>query len=35
MQKIVTIKKAPTQAKPQGICPIYLDDVPATRKSPH
>ena len=35
MKKVVTIKKAPTHAKPQGIGPNYVDDVPATRKSPH
>lgn len=32
MKKIAIIKKATTHAKPQGICPIYVDDFPATRK---
>ena len=35
MKKIVVIKKATTHAKPQGICLVYVDDFPATSKSPH
>jgi hypothetical protein len=30
MNKITVIKKAIANAKPQGICPIYIDDVPIT-----
>jgi hypothetical protein len=30
MKKITVIKKATANAKPQGICPIYIDDVPIT-----
>lgn len=32
MMKIVILKKSTKPAKPQGICPIYVDDFPATRK---
>ncbi len=27
-QKIVIVKKATKDAKPQGWCPIYVDDFP-------
>lgn len=29
--KITIVKKA-TTAKPQGYCPIYIDDIPAPKK---
>ena len=32
MTKVVIIKKATKHAKPQGICPIYVDDFPSTKK---
>jgi len=28
MKNITIIKKATVNAKPQGICPVYIDDVP-------
>jgi hypothetical protein len=30
MAKITIIKKATKSAKPQGICPVYVDDLPIT-----
>ena len=32
MAKITVIKKATVNAKPQGYCPILIDDVPMTTK---
>lgn len=32
MKKVVILKKATKQARPQGICPIYVDDVPASKQ---
>jgi len=32
MKKITVIKKATTNAKPQGICPIYIDDIPWNKR---
>jgi hypothetical protein len=28
MKKITVIKKAAVNVKPQGICPVYVDDIP-------
>jgi hypothetical protein len=28
MKKITVIKKAVVNAKPQGICPVFIDDFP-------
>jgi len=30
--KITIVKKAVTSAKPQGYCPIYIDDFPVNQK---
>jgi hypothetical protein len=30
--KIMIIKKAVQNAKPQGLCPIYVDDFPVNQK---
>jgi hypothetical protein len=30
--KITVIKKATKNAKPQGFCPIYVDDYPVNQK---
>jgi hypothetical protein len=30
MKKITIIKKAVVNAKPHGICPVYIDDLPIT-----
>jgi hypothetical protein len=30
--KIQIIKKATKSAKPQGVCPIYVDDFPVNQK---
>jgi hypothetical protein len=30
--KIMIIKKATKSAKPQGSCPIYVDDFPVNQK---
>ena len=32
MKKIVVIKKAVKNAKPQGYCPIFVDDAPINQK---
>jgi hypothetical protein len=32
MAKITVIKKATVNAKPQGYCPILVDDIPMTKK---
>ena len=32
MAKITVIKKGTTNAKPQGLCPIFVDDNPMTTK---
>jgi len=32
MAKITVIKKATVNAKPQGYCPILVDDIPAAKK---
>lgn len=31
--KITIIKKATKSAKPQGLCPVFVDDFPYGRKS--
>jgi hypothetical protein len=28
MKNIIIIKKATANTKPQGICPVYIDDIP-------
>ena len=30
--KVTIIKKAVKNAKPQGMCPIYVDDYPVNQK---
>ena len=30
--KITVIKKATKSAKPQGLCPVYVDDYPVNQK---
>ena len=30
--KITVIKKAVKNAKPQGFCPVYIDDYPVNQK---
>ena len=30
--KITIVKKATKSAKPQGFCPIYVDDFPVNQK---
>jgi hypothetical protein len=30
--KITVIKAATKSAKPQGICPVYVDDTPVNQK---
>jgi hypothetical protein len=30
--KITVIKKATTSAKPQGMCPVFIDDFPVNQK---
>jgi hypothetical protein len=30
--KITVIKKATKTAKPQGYCPVYIDDFPVNQK---
>lgn len=30
--KITVIKKAVKNAKPQGYCPVYIDDFPVSQK---
>ena len=30
--KITIVKKAVKSAKPQGFCPIYIDDFPVNQK---
>jgi hypothetical protein len=30
--KIIVIKKATKNAKPQGFCPVYVDDYPVNQK---
>jgi len=30
--KITVIKKATKSAKPQGFCPVYIDDYPVNQK---
>jgi hypothetical protein len=30
--KITVIKKATKSAKPQGLCPVFVDDFPADKK---
>jgi hypothetical protein len=32
MAKITVIKKATATAKPQGYCPILVDDIPTAKK---
>lgn len=32
MAKITVIKKATVNAKPQGYCPILVDDIPMAKK---
>jgi len=32
MKKITIIKKAVVNAKPQGWCPVYIDDIPVNQK---
>ena len=32
MAKITVIKKATTNAKPQGVCPVLIDDNPLAAK---
>ena len=32
MAKITVIKKGTTNAKPQGYCPVLVDDVPMNKK---
>jgi hypothetical protein len=32
MKKIKVIKKAVVNAKPSGICPVYVDDYPMEKK---
>ena len=32
LMKITIIKAASKSAKPQGICPVYIDDFPVSRK---
>ena len=30
--KVTVIKKAVKNAKPQGFCPVYIDDYPVNQK---
>jgi hypothetical protein len=30
--KITVIKKATSNAKPSGWCPVFVDDIPSNRK---
>jgi hypothetical protein len=30
--KITVIKKATSSAKPAGVCPIFIDDIPSSKK---